>query len=305
MILQPLQKIRVVKSTKKCKPGSLGYAIFQEKINGYNMWGIDVLFTRFGKKGKPRLELMSVSQYIVNPASLKKAEAEIIEVVKVDEGLYPRAILPGTSRSYRQKHEWMIGTLDTEIELDSYPNKYLVDLPIHEFIAYVMAHSLLLYNFLNGGSILTTVLGGSLSQASEAPMQDYPNDCMGYYILAGLKQDTRNKTHDYATRIENYFLSMDNRMEWIIKLRKNLAMIRTAYARHTRHKNSTVTDEKHRIDETVKYYLNHKREFKDLIKLNEERKENPWASSYGSRKTPKAKFKVNRETGRIYKVAAH
>jgi len=273
MIFQPLQKIRVVESTKKCKPGSLGYAVFQEQIGSYNMWSLDILFTRFGKKGKPRLELMKLSQHIVDIYSMDKAVVDILEAVKVDEGLYPRY----TSRSYAAL---ALDMIDTKIDQCPIGVKDIMDLPTHEFISYIVAHSLLLHRFIHGSSTVAVTLttGGVLETASDIPIRDYPNKYLGYYILAGLKKDTRNKTKKYATRIDDYFSDFNSRMECIVKMRKNLSMIQNAYTEYLVGLTLTAETEKDRIKELMKYYSIRPKELANILKLNEDIKNNPYTT---------------------------
>jgi hypothetical protein len=273
MILKPLQKIQVINSSKMCKGGSLGYFIAQEPASRYNTWNMSILFTRFGKAGKPRLYLMSVNTFMINYAALPKTDKTIIDTVKFYEDLEPRSYI-NTS----------VG--DTLLEPIPVEHKNLLDLVNNEFTAYIIALSLFIRKLTNLTSVVklhhmpALVFGEFVNNGSNLASID--SSRIGYYILHGLRlrdderkigiEDGRGKlfAESYAERID----SEVGRRELLSKLHMSLAMSKNVFIKYDKLVFGCFGDVAARINDILKYYRRNERELNFIKKDEDIRTEN-------------------------------
>ncbi len=270
MLIQPLHKIQVLKSRKKHKPGSIGYVITQNQCLSYNAWETAVLFTQFGKKGKPRLEIVKVVSDIVDYDALTKAALDILDVVGKLEGITPSA-------SPYVRRDWLGTDNRTKIEPIPMGHKNLLDIPKAEFIAYIIAHSILLYKLEGAKNVNSVVIGPLLTnRVIDVSVDDQPRGMLGYSILGGLVRDQINKTKDYQSALNAYFSDQDNQTRCIENLRRHLATLQGAYKHYMRDNILRAEGMDHRISKVISYYEyeKHAKELKD-IKDNDTAK-NPW-----------------------------
>jgi len=136
MIINPLQRIIVTKSDRICRPGSLGYLMWLEPVYSYNAWSATIVFSRFGRSGKPRVGVLTVATKMFRYEEFSKQDQAILEVVKVAEGLEPR-IDP-----YRGRRA--VKTGGTDFEATEPESKNLLKISDLEFLAYILAFSLYL-----------------------------------------------------------------------------------------------------------------------------------------------------------------
>jgi len=235
MILKPLQKIRIIDSNKACKADSLGYFVAQEAMGRYNSWNMSILFTRFGKAGKPRIYPLSVNSFMTNYNALDKTSKTILDIIKFYEDLEPR-----------HNNNGGIEVGATLLEPITMEHKNLLDLSDNEFTAYVVALSLFIRKLTSHAPVT------SLHRIPALTFVDFANggfnlaavdsEYVGYYILYGLrlKGDERklgiNEGHgklfgaSYAERIGN----RAGRKELLAKLHMSLAIAKDAFTDYNR-----------------------------------------------------------------------
>ena len=191
MVLKPFQRIQIIDSNKKCKAGSLGYFVSQSYMGRYNIWDMCVVFTRFGKKGKPRTEVVSIRTPVVNYANMEQSDKDIIDIVKFYDGLAPRPGLDDVD--------------DTTIAPIAIEAKDVLELSDNEFTAYIMALSIFLYSITHNMSAdrlgdMHPVGRGQLFIDSRYDLGLVTPGKLAYYIMFGLKIDTQLKGTTFATR---------------------------------------------------------------------------------------------------------
>lgn len=139
MLMKPCQKIKVIESDKKCKTGSTGYLVGQRPVDSYNAWYVGVVFTRFGKKGMPRMEFVNIVIPIIDISGLEESDRQIIEVVQFAELLSP---MPHPDDLGRKRRRYSTPLPDSKIEPIDPGVKDLMDMKPLEFLAYATAMSL-------------------------------------------------------------------------------------------------------------------------------------------------------------------
>lgn len=260
MLIRPLHKIQVLESKKRYKSDSTGYFISQKQVGTYNTWEAVILFTRFGKSGKPRLELTKVMFDMVDRNTISKSGLDILSVVGGPEGI----VSPFDSDI-------------TKIEPIMTDHKDLLDAPLDEFVAYIIAHSILLYKLecaiRAGPEIIIT--GPITSNAGiNVPLVDQASNVVGHRILKGLARDVTKKTTDYRAVVIDYFSNTDNRIRCIESMRYHFAEAQNVYKRHMMDIMIRLENMDRKINNIVSYYEKHTEELKNL-KANWSR--NPWA----------------------------
>ena len=276
MILRPLQKIQVVQSTKKCKPNSLGYFVAQDPVGDYNAWQMCIVFTRFGKKGKPRIEILPINLPMVDYNAMKPADRDILNAVHSYEGLEPRTY---TDRKGNSTND----TRDTVIEpIKPTGPKDLLRLPDNEFTAYIVAMSLFIYKLiyrqparsLNVCPIhikLTNFADNQFDLTTITP------EYFGYHILQGIAMDELLKKKQVEVREGSSFEYVYNRQinsarkkrHLLDRLQRSIAMAKNELDKY----NNIVQYKYNRINvnitDILKYYRHNKKELANVKKQNE------------------------------------
>lgn len=271
MILKPLQKIRIIDSNKMCKAESLGYFVAQEAMGRYNAWNMSILFTRFGKAGKPRLYPLAVNSLMINYNDLNKTNKTILNIIKFYDVLEPR---------HNSHREIEVGA--TLLEPIPMEHKNLLDLSDNEFTAYVVALSLFICKLTKRTSIISLHRIPALTFGNFAvdgfDFAAVSPEYVGYYILYGLRLADderklglvggRGKLFDasYAERIG----SRAGRKELLFKLHMSLAMSKNAFMSYNRRIFGCFNNIDTKINDLLKYYRRNGKEL-DCIKRDEER----------------------------------
>lgn len=265
MILKPLQRIQVIDSSKMCKGGSLGYFIAQGPVGRYNAWNMSILFTRFGKAGKPRLYPLPVNTRMINYDTLTKADKIIVNTVKFYDGLEPR---PHINKDGHQESN--IGT--TLLKPISMEHKNLLDFPDNEFTAYVIALSIFIRKLTSRTSITglhrAPVLGFVEFANNGFNFASINSEYIGYYILHGLRfRDDEKKigiangkgrlfAESYAERIGN----RAGRKELLSKLHMSLAMSKNMFMRYNKLTSGCFSNTEDKINDILRHYKRNKKE---------------------------------------------
>jgi len=283
MILNPLQRIRVLESTKKCKAGSLGYFVAQDSVNSYNGWDMCIVFTRFGKKGKLRSEPVIVRPYMIEYDTMKESDQYILSIAATPEGIEPRL--------YPDKRGRVAGKLgDTKLEPAPSDVKDLLNVSDEEFIAYIMAMSLLLHKIVRGKRV------NMLTRQFTLKAQKFVNsgfdistlhpEILAHYILYGMGYDAK-KYNRYVPEGERIYFSKSlasqisnpaKKRIILNKLRKSMAMTKTALDKHHKYIEKSFQNNSARINDVIKYYRRRKRELESL-KEQAKKKELGWYAS--------------------------
>lgn len=141
-----LDKVRVISDSKDlCRTGSEGYIAWIKPFNPNDLFStrMDVVFTRFGKAGKPRIEVYQVN---ANPFDLNSElipEMTKLNITKEDQELFLESSKPKPTR------------YSSHIILERIENnklRNLLELSNFNFLAILVALSWPLYNIYNSGS---------------------------------------------------------------------------------------------------------------------------------------------------------
>ena len=256
-------------SKKKCKAGSLGYFVSQSYAGRYNIWDMCAVFTRFGKKGKPRTELVSIRTPIINYANMKQSDKNIIDIVRFYDGLEPR---PDNS-----------GVDDTTIAPTAIEAKDILELSDNEFTAYIMALSLFLYSVThnvpaNRLSYMAPIGRGKMFIDSQFDLELVIPEKLAYHIMFGLQVDTqlnkyRGVRTTFATRYASQINTKRKKENILNKLQLSLAMAQVGIKKYNARINEAFAHVSALVDNTLKHYQHHKKEL-GIIKDVEKDREN-------------------------------
>lgn len=269
MVLKPLQRIQVIDSKKKCKAGSLGYFVSQSYAGRYNIWDMCAVFTRFGKKGKPRTELVSIKTPIINYANMKQSDKDIIDIVRFYDGLEPRP-----------NNNSVDGTIIAPIAIEA---KDILELSDNEFTAYIMALSLFLYSVThnmsaNRLSYVAPIGRGQLFIDSQYDLGLATPEKLAYYIMFGLRIDTQLNKHRgvRTTFATSYAFQIDTKRKKeniLNRLQLSLAMAQVGIKKYNARINEAFTHVSALVDSTLKHYQCHKKELGIIKAAEKDRKD--------------------------------
>lgn len=275
MILKPLQKIQVVESTKICKAGSLGYFVAQNLVGRYNAWDMCIVFTRFGKRGKPRIEPVSINTFMIDYDTMEQVDKNIMNIVKFYDGLEPR---PYTHKGIDHQSELGTSTI-TSVPMDA---KNLLELSDNEFTAYIVALSLFIHKIIHGTAARLLYRTPRLEFGNFADtgfdLMSAEVEYLGYYILHGLKRDSdgRRRRFDFAgdqSFGESYARqidSKDKKRSLLSKLHMGLAMSKNAFEKYNSASRASFSSVFARIDDILGYYRHNKKELASIKRSEEE-----------------------------------
>lgn len=188
MILQPLQKIVVVESTKQTKPGSIGYLICFHVIRDYyyNIVQYDVLFTKFGKSGKKRFSLGTLTTEIVDIDSFKLSDAVKGKLKHLNE----KYLLPKASGLWQ---------INSKIRPLMGGPKSLMKLEVWDFMAYISALSGFLgKTYFNDSSYSPTI---TYDDIMDVPTAEISPPLIGNFICSAFDMALSEKLAEY----QDYF----------------------------------------------------------------------------------------------------
>lgn len=272
MILKPLQKIEVIESTKRWKPGSVGYFVCQEPVSSYNGWNMLVIFTRFGKKGKYRLETVNIGIHMIEYDQLKKSDRTIMEIVKFAEGIEPRIHPADIGKSKLRYSQPVGGSIIAPIQVD---HRDLLEIETWDFMAYTTAISLYIYKLSCGRDIYRLQLIPPIKMSefvgSGSDLGNVQALDMGYYILRGLGVDANKKTKVFEEIYLDFFENMSNRRKCLEKLLISLSACRQQDSQYKEDIKSRYRHVEQVFNNTLRHYR-HKR--KILQRIKEEEKAN-------------------------------
>jgi hypothetical protein len=271
-MINPSDRIKVIESNKKCKPGSVGYFVNLCPVHNYNGWQAAAVFTRLGKAGKPRIELVPFAMPIVDLSTLKKPDKDIINIIKYAEMIEPRTDPSDIGRK-RRRHT--IETGGTKIKRIDHLSKNLLLLNPIEFLAYVAASSLFLHSVLHAKNSLNLnrPYGVRIHRFVEEgfPIQNINPEVIGFYILEGWKYDQRNKSSVCSTFFTGYVAKMLTRMDICDKLSLSKAHMSQAIEKYRNGKiEFYALQQSEKISKMLKYYKKYKKELKEIEKAEAE-----------------------------------
>lgn len=271
MLLRPLQRVRVLSSKKKYKPGSTGYFVSQSSLGNYNGWAAYVVFTRFGKKGKPRVEPALLNMRMVEYDTMKESDQKIMNII----GAYEN-IDPGQFSQYSAGRRASSDELGSTV-LETIPRDYkdLRDLSDNEFTAYIVAFSMLIHQFAYSKNAKTLmnriVINKNNFVSSGFDLVPIRAGSLGYYILAGIKYDeAKFRLHfelDSPRFSEAYKHQIDTpakRYNILTKLHRAFAMEKAPFNSYMNRSNKVFENMVSRIHDTISYYRNNKKDLKDI-----------------------------------------
>lgn len=220
MLIQPLQRIEVVNSSKQCKAGSTGYIVCGHWIGAYNLVDHDIIFTRFGKNGKPRISLVKLVTAYVDVESLSFREEYKHTMDKI-------------IRDYLMPLRWegrRASPIDSSIKVIPIGAKDLTELGIWEFIAYISALSMFVKAMEHIDLGMPRI---RIDDILGTPVAETRPSSIGHCICESFK-NTEGRLDQKFDEYINYFSDVRNRKIWIKKLRKQLSLDRQAVIRYSK-----------------------------------------------------------------------
>lgn len=257
MILKPLQRIQIIDSNKMCKAGSLGYFIAQESVGRYSAWHMSILFTRFGKAGKPRIYPLPINTLMVDYSIYNKADRNIIDIVKFYDGIEPKS---------------NVDKGITLLEPIAMEHKNLLDISDNEFTAYIIALSMFIrklvhHTAINGLHRMPKLSFGKFAH-SGFDFASINSEHVGYYILQGLKLREDEKKYGIAGNhgelfVESYAERINNRAGrrgLLSKLHMSLAMSKNAFIKYNKRTFGGLDATISKINDILDYYRRNKKQ---------------------------------------------
>jgi len=283
MILKPLQKIEVVESTKKWKPGSIGYFVCQSSVGNYNGWDILIVFTRFGKKGKRRIEPINTDIHMIGYDQLKKSDRNIMDIVKFAEGLEPR---PHPSDVGKAKPRYTRSVGESVIAPIQMVHKDLLEIETWDFMAYVTALTLYINRIsfdkdLYHVRIMPPLKMSEFVGAGSNLNKIRPHN-VGYYIMRGLSMDAKKKTSVFEEIYLNFFDNMDNRQECLERLLLNLSACKEKDEMYKNDLKSRYRHVEQIFNNTLKHYRRSRKNLAHIKAEEGENAKNPYSRPYKS-----------------------
>lgn len=227
MLIQPLQKIEVIDSGKQCKAGSIGYLAYARGISGYNLVEQDIVFTKFGKSGKPRTSLVKLRTPFIDIESLNFHEDNRKSIEKI----FQDYLMPHYGNENERDRK--MRSIDSHTKAIPIEVKNLIEFGIWEFMAYISALSIFIEMMEQRSAGLGHGRVIRRTDISNTPVAETPLLLVGYYIAESFRNpDGRldQKFDEYVT----YFSSTRNRKAWAEKLRKKLSLNRQAVVRYSK-----------------------------------------------------------------------
>lgn len=285
MILKPLQRVQVLESTKKFKPGSLGYFVAQDRVGSYNMWDMCIVFTRFGKKGKARIEPASVRHYMIDYGTMRDSDRKIMDVVKVHE-----KIEPVQYKNERGGRISILGEIEsTKIEPFPMDSKNLLDLSDKEFTAYIVAISMFIHKMIYSKGVQHLVQSPSI-KSREFVESDFDlglpePGSIGYYILYGLQYDIQTKRADMPRKhfgeLYNYQISTEaKKTDLLDRLHRDLAMAKDSIKKYEQNTEIALKNSSTKINNVLKHYRKYKEELKQVEEGKRLSRKGPYKNWY-------------------------
>jgi len=211
-IIRPTEKIEVIESKKQCKAGSTGYLAYQQPLDIYNMCKSLIVFTKFGDKGKNRIEVMNTVTEMVDIASMKLT-------TKARETLKERI----TGSSIMPKHPDKYYTINLSMKKTPMLSKNIINLDIWDFFGYICSLSLFVkYLSTNNARLsLPGKDGLSIMDVSQTHIVDVPPTDLANFIylalssrgpnldgegVSSLYMDHFNSTHNRVARLNDMYL---------------------------------------------------------------------------------------------------
>lgn len=276
-MIKPSQRIQIIESNKKCKPGSIGYFIKGAPVYGYNGWEAAAVFTRFGKKGKPRVDLVEFAMPVVDYNELDEESRGIVNIIKYAEQLEPRISISDVGRKYKR---YTPETGGTKLKAINHEAKNLLEMDPLEFLAYVAATSITLYSSrISRDSLdIHKPYGVNISRFVNDgfPIGDVPSDVLGFYIVEGWKLDQKTKTDLCSNFFITYFSSSATRIPLCERMAKKSAILAPVMSQCEKRNERYHVELTDKISKLVMYYRKNKKELAQIAKIESDI--SPWKS---------------------------
>lgn len=276
MIFNPLQKVEVVESNKKCRAGSTGYFICQDSIDDYNGWQVGVVFTRFGAKGKPRVEMMVFEMKMFEYDTFRKSDQNILNIVKEAEWIEPTNL---AQVGYGRGRGGLIKTGGVRLKALEPETKDLLSVSNMDFLAYISALSLHVYRLKYSTAV--SILMHAITPNSFKRFADngyhfgeIDPELIGCYMLEGIRQGIKNKSESYMDNLLVYVGNPEVRVLLLERLLRPFCMMSSTISRRKEVTESRYHAMRARIDDIILYYRASRKRLKDVEKLIAEHR--PW-----------------------------
>lgn len=242
----PLKKVEVITSNSTlATPGSTGflssYHYLSPSHRSYytlaNIAVAEIIFNKFGKKGKDRITYIPLFQRLVNLGNVKCKCLETPTSKSIIKRNIPEEI----------RGKFLGKKIQVNCTLKELPlPKNLLELDLNEFLAYITAFSSYLFklNIPEGISLasrsmseIRAFVNSQLIQCSQSPLfssssdiNEISEESVGRYILtldlATRKRQCPDSILNRYEELKNYFNNKSAREEYLKRLQKKLAIHR-------------------------------------------------------------------------------
>jgi len=256
MLCNPLQRMRITASSRIFKPGSVGYVVWQTQLGDYNLWDTLMMMTRFGKNGKPRIELVKFVVPMVYYETLSAKSREIMEIIKYVHGFEPWPesvrIVPKGPFSHRQEK---MEPLDTRLEPMRPESKDSLKYTTWEFLGYVAAMSELIritQESLKAGAITLQTPTQKVLEIGVDDLNEVRTSKLSLFIRSALKYGRKKEMKNYYDYVLKNSEDMGVRRQIMYNLTKSLSILAKLLAFHNDRRLAIQTEMRERITQTIK-----------------------------------------------------
>jgi len=218
-IIRPAEKIEVIESKKQCTAGSVGYLVYQQPYDMYNICKAVIVFIRLGNKGRNRIELMNINTVLVDINSIAGL------TTKNKERAMENAIMP----RYPDKYY----TINASIKKVQMPSKNIIDLDIWDFFGYICSLSLFMGRTRSGREIqlpLSKYHPLSPREVSGTHINDISAISLAGYIYVALNSSklgaNKERSETNLSLYLDYFEDTKNRAACMDKMHRVLSTLR-------------------------------------------------------------------------------
>lgn len=230
-IIRPTEKIEIIESKKQCKAGSTGYLAYQQPLDKYNLCRSAVVFTKFGNKGKNRIEIINIITELVDIKSMKLTEKGRN---KLKESATEYGIIP--------RHPDKYYNIDSSMKKIPISSKNIINLDMWDFFGYICSLSLFIKKVSNDLNVMPSMFtAGKLSpeEVVQTHIVDIPPITLVDFIYLALN-DSKLHRFDYdkealLSSYLKYFKNANNRMLCMDKMYLFLSSLREGVLRYSKY----------------------------------------------------------------------
>lgn len=238
-VISPGDKIEVIESVKQYKPHSVGYLAFQTFINPFNLWSTWIVFTRFGSRGRDRIEPIEIRIEMVDMDKITEIGAqdkELVEVMAINLDLLPQ------SPELRS---------NAEIKRVPMESKNVANLELWDFLGYISSLSMFISFLAYGHEEHRRRL--TRRDWDTIAISDIDPKMLGYHICHAVRQNNGVPIREMYL---DYFRNPHNRIGWMYKLYREMSSLRQRVHNYSENKKTAYLNTRQRIIEAADHRTN-------------------------------------------------